>query len=193
MTLSARFEEALTFAARLHKNQIRKGTAIPYISHLLAVASIALEHGASEDEAIAALLHDAAEDQGGKATLSEIRHRFGDSVAEIVEGCTDAWAIPKPSWRKRKEAYVAHLRDASASVRLVSAADKLHNAQTILRDYRVLSESLWKRFSGGRDGTLWYYRSLVEALRTPGPSLLVEELEGVVSEIERLASKGDRD
>lgn len=193
MTLSARFEEALTFAARLHKNQIRKGTAIPYISHLLAVASIALEHGASEDEAIAALLHDAAEDQGGKATLSEIRHRFGDSVAEIVEGCTDAWAIPKPSWRTRKEAYVAHLRDASASVRLVSAADKLHNAQTILRDYRVLSESLWKRFSGGRDGTLWYYRSLVEALRTPGPSLLVEELEGVVSEIERLASKGDRD
>lgn len=189
MTLSARFEEALTFAARLHAGQVRKGTAIPYVAHLLAVASLVLEHGASDDEAIAALLHDAAEDQGGKATLDEIRSRFGDVVAEIVEGCTDAWTIPKPPWRERKEAYLASLREASASVCLVSTADKLHNARTILGDYRVLGESLWGRFNGGRDGTLWYYRSLVEVLRATGPNSLVEELDRVVSEIECLASE----
>jgi (p)ppGpp synthase/HD superfamily hydrolase len=189
VTLSSRFEEALTLAARLHADQVRKGTTIPYISHLLAVASMVLEQGASEDEAIAALLHDAAEDQGGRATLEDIRNRFGDAVAEIVEGCTDSWVIPKPPWRTRKEAYLAHLREASASVRLVSAADKLHNARTILSDYRALGESLWSRFTGGREGTLWYYRALVEVLRAAGTTSLVEELDRVVSELEHLVSR----
>ncbi len=188
MTLSGRFEEALAFAARLHAGQVRKGTQVPYISHLLAVASIVLQHGASEDEAIAALLHDAAEDQGGQATLDQIRARFGEVVAEIVAGCTDAWQTPKPPWRERKQAYLAHLGQASASVRLVSAADKLHNARTILSDYWALGESLWSRFSGGKDGTLWYYRALVDVLRAGGPHVLVEELDQVVSEIELLAS-----
>jgi (p)ppGpp synthase/HD superfamily hydrolase len=188
VTLTARFEEALVYAARLHAGQVRKGTNIPYIAHLLAVAGIALEHGATEDEAIAALLHDAAEDQGGQATLEEIRKRFGDAVAEIVAGCTDSWKIPRPRWRKRKEAYLAHLPEASESVRLVSAADKLHNARSILADYRELGESLWGRFRGGRQGTLWYYRSLVETLRGVGPPRLVEELDRVVSELECLVS-----
>jgi (p)ppGpp synthase/HD superfamily hydrolase len=193
MTLTARFEEALVLAVRLHAGQTRKGTDTPYISHLLAVAGIVLEHGASEDEAIAALLHDAAEDQGGRATLEKIRDRFGETVAEIVAGCTDSWTIPRPPWRMRKKAYVAHLRGASASVRLVSAADKLHNARTILADYRALGESLWSRFNGGRKGTLWYYRTLVDVLRDTGPppiveASIIEELDRVVSELERLAS-----
>jgi (p)ppGpp synthase/HD superfamily hydrolase len=187
MTLSARFEEALILAARWHAGQVRKETTIPYIAHLLGVASLVLEQGADEDEAIAALLHDAVEDQGGVVALEEIRRRFGDGVAEIVAGCTDAWTTPKPPWRERKEAYIAHLRQASASVRLVSAADKLHNARSILADYRVLGDALWSRFNGGKEGTLWYYRALVETLQATDPTPLVEELDRVVSEIERLA------
>lgn len=190
MTLSARFEEALIFATRLHAGQTRKGTQIPYISHLLAVTGIVLEHGADEDEAIAALLHDAVEDQGGRATLEEIRDRFGDRVAEIVTGCTDSWTMPKPPWRPRKEAYLARLRQASSSVRLVATADKLHNARTILSDYRVLGESLWSRFTGGKEGTLWFHRALVEVLEEAGPSLLAQELGQVVLEIERIVRQG---
>jgi (p)ppGpp synthase/HD superfamily hydrolase len=187
MTLSARFEEALILAVRWHASQVRKETTVPYIAHLLGVASIVLEQGADEDEAIAALLHDAVEDQGGVVALGEIRRRFGDRVAEIVAGCTDAWTTPKPPWRERKEAYIAHLRQASASVRLVSAADKLHNARAILADYRALGDALWSRFNGGKAGTLWYYRALVETLQVADPTPLVEELDRVVSEVEHLA------
>jgi (p)ppGpp synthase/HD superfamily hydrolase len=186
MALSARFEEALIFANRLHAQQVRKGTSIPYIAHLLAVASIVLENGGNEDEAIAALLHDAIEDQGGAATREEIRRCFGNTVVAIVDGCTDAEVIPKPPWRPRKEAYIAQVRYAPASVRLVSAADKLHNARSILADYRVLGDALWRRFAGGREGTLWYYRSLIDAYRHAGTSPLVEELARVVTELESL-------
>jgi (p)ppGpp synthase/HD superfamily hydrolase len=191
MILTTRFEEALVFASRLHVHQVRKGTAIPYLSHLLAVAGLVLEHGADEDIAIAALLHDAVEDQGGAATREEIRRRFGGSVVQIIDGCTDADVIPKPPWRERKEKYIAHIREASPSVRLVSAADKLHNARAILADYRELGEALWDRFNGGKEGTLWYYRSLVEVFRQlSGSTPLVKELDRVVSELERLASAG---
>ncbi|MCC7354709.1 MAG: HD domain-containing protein [Anaerolineae bacterium] len=184
--LSPRFEEALVYAARLHAGQVRKGTPIPYVAHILAVAAIVLEYGGNEDEAIAALLHDAVEDQGGAATREEIRQHFGETVVQIVDGCTDAEAIPKPPWRPRKEAYLAHLWLAPPSVRLVSAADKLHNARAILADYRAIGDALWSRFSGGKEGTLWYYRSLVEVLREPETTPLVEELARVVSELERL-------
>jgi GTP pyrophosphokinase len=187
MSLSPRFESALTYAARLHAGQTRKGTATPYLAHLLAVTGIVLENNGDEDEAIAALLHDAVEDQGGAATREEIRRRYGDRVAEIVDGCTDTDSVPKPPWRARKEAYIAHLTSASPSVRLVSAADKLHNARSILMDYREQGEALWGRFTGGREGTLWYYRTLVEKLHPLGPSRIVQELERVVREIERLA------
>ena len=189
MALTARFEEALIFATRLHASQFRKGSATPYLAHLLAVTSLVLENGGNEDEAIAALLHDAVEDQGGAATLEEIRRRFGDRFVEIVDGCTDAEVIPKPPWRPRKEAFIAHLREAPASVRLVVAADKLHNARSVLADYRVLGESLWKRFNGGKDGTLWYYRTTTDALRSSGTTPLIEELDRVVSEIEYLATR----
>ncbi|MEP0746207.1 HD domain-containing protein [Trichocoleus sp. ST-U2] len=189
MILSQRFTDALTFATALHANQIRKGSGVPYISHLLGVTSIALEHGANEDEAIAALLHDAIEDQGGAATREEIRRRFGDTVTEIVNGCTDADTTPKPPWQERKEAYIAHIPTASTSVRLVSAADKLHNARSILTDYHIVGEAIWERFQAGKQGTLWYYRSLVGAFRKAGSSPLIDELERVVSELEHQVDK----
>ncbi len=177
----------MVYAAQLHAGQVRKGSGTPYIAHLLAVTSLVLEHDGDEDEATAALLHDAAEDQGGEATLAEIRRRFGPAVAEIVEGCSDTMATPKPSWRARKEAFLARLPHASPSVRLVSTADKLHNARTILADLRMMGDAVWDRFQGGREGTLWYHRSLVEILRVDGSNPLAEELDRVVSEIERLA------
>jgi GTP pyrophosphokinase len=193
MLLSERFEAALAYAARLHAAQVRKGSGVPYVAHLLGVASIALENGASEDEAIAALLHDAVEDQGGQAARAEIARRFGDLVAAIVDGCTDADVIPKPPWRARKEAYLRHLPSAPPSVRLVSAADKLYNARSILADYRAVGEALWERFTGGKEGTLWYYRALVDAYRAAGSTPLVEELARVVGEVERLVAEQRRD
>ena len=185
--LTPRFEEALVYAARLHAKQTRKGTEVPYISHLLAVTALVLQDGGEEDEAIAALLHDAVEDQGGRETLAEIRSRFGESVAFIVESCTDTDTIPKPPWRDRKENYLAHLRVAPPNVRRVSLADKLHNARSILRDLRQSGNTIWRRFKGGKDGTLWYYRTLVQIFREGGRDYMTEELARVVSEIERLS------
>lgn len=187
MLLSQRFTEALTYATELHSTQKRKGNQTSYIAHLLAVASLVLEQGGTEDEAIAALLHDAIEDQGGAATREIIRRRFGETVTAIVDGCTDADTTPKPPWRERKEAYIAHIPTATASVRLVSSADKLHNARCILLDYRQIGEALWSRFTGGKEGTLWYYRSLVMAFRQGQCTPLVDELDRVVTELETLA------
>ena len=189
MPYGEKFEQALPYAARLHKEQVRKGTSTPYVTHLLAVASIVGENGGTEDEVVAALLHDAPEDQGGKARLGEIRVRFGDEVAEIVDGCTDTYETPKPPWRERKERYLAHLADAPGSVRLVSSADKLHNARTVLSDYRLVGEDLWSRFNGGKEGTLWYYRAIVDALRGDGP--VVEDLHRVVTELEAVSGTPD--
>lgn len=187
MTFTHRFEDALVLTHQLHAKQKRKGTAIPYVGHLLAVAAIVIENGGTEDEAIAALLHDAIEDAGGDDVRHVIRQRFGENVLAIVEGCTDTDQTPKPPWRKRKEDYIAHVRHASPSVRLVSMADKLHNARSILQDYRVHGESVWKRFSGGKEGSLWYYRALVDVFREGHSSPLLDELERVVSTLESLA------
>lgn len=192
MKLSGRFHEALVYATELHADQRRKISGVPYVSHLLRVAGIALGYGADEDEAIAALLHDAIEDQGGAKTREEIRRRFGDRVVAIVDGCTDADQQPKPPWRDRKEAYLARLKRADASVRLVSASDKLDNSRSVLVSYRSLGESLWEKFAGGRDGVLWYYRSAVEILKETGTSPLVEELDRVVSELEQTVSQARR-
>ncbi len=189
MSYGEKLEEALGYTARIHRDQTRKGTNVPYVTHLLAVAAIVGENGGTEEEVIAALLHDAPEDQGGEARLAEIRERFGDEVADIVAGNTDTFEDPKPPWRERKEAYVAHVAHAPRSVRLVSAADKLHNARSVLADLRSLGEDLWPRFNGGKEGTLWYYRALVEALETAGPDPIVEELDRVVGELERLAGE----
>jgi len=191
MILSSRFEEALVLAAQLHAGQYRKGKQVPYIAHPLGVASLVLGAGGDEDEAIAALLHDAIEDQGEQIDLAQIRRRFGDKVAAIVDGCTDAHTQPKPPWRGRKEAYIAHLQHATASERLVAIADKLHNARALLFDYVQVGEEIWDRFNGGRAGTLWYYRALVEAFRSSGSTPYLNEFTRVVSEIETLASKGE--
>jgi len=164
---TARFESALVFAHQVHRGQFRKGSGIPYIAHVIGVAAIAMEYGAGEDEAIGALLHDAAEDGGGEATLAEIRARFGDKVGDIVFGCSDSLVEDpedKLPWRERKENYLAHLEQASAPVCLVSAADKLHNVRSIARDYREHGEAVWARFQGRREGTLWYYETVADAL-----------------------------
>jgi (p)ppGpp synthase/HD superfamily hydrolase len=188
--LEQKFEEALLYATRLHREQRRKGKDVSYLGHLLGTAALVLEMGGDEKEAIAALLHDAVEDQGGLETREEIRGRFGEGVARIVDGCTDATTIPKPPWRPRKETYVAHLAQASPSVLLVSCADKLFNARSLLVDYRMQGERIWDYFTGGKAGTLWYYRALVTAFdqAEATPRALVKELDWVVSEIERLAA-----
>lgn len=188
MHLSPKFDQALQYAVLIHAGQIRKGANIPYISHLLGVTSIAMEYGANEDETIGALLHDAGEDAGGDGRIEDIRLRFGGAVADIVKGCTDAVVVPKPPWKQRKEDYIAHVPTASVSVRLVSASDKLHNGRAILRDLRAHGDDVWQRFKGGKDGALWYYRSLVTAFRQAGNSDLFDELDRVVTDIERLAA-----
>lgn len=185
--LTHRFDCALVYASGIHRRQRRKGTNIPYISHLLGVASLVLEHGGTEDQAIAALLHDAAEDQGGEQRLDDIRQQFGDPVAEIVSHCTDAWLEPKPPWRQRKEAYLATLQDKPAASLLVSLADKTHNASTIVSDLRVHGEPLWDRFKGGREGSLWYYRSLAAFFEEHLQGELANRLSLLVAEMDSSA------
>lgn len=187
--LSSRFEEALVFATQLHADQLRKSSQTPYIAHLLNVTGCVLEAGGDEDTAIAALLHDAVEDQGGLETLEEIRSRFGDHVASIVDECSDAYTIPKPPWQTRKETYLAHLPESSPEAQLVSLADKLHNARSILRDLISGRENIWDKFNGGKDGTLWYYRSLVDIFQQTNRNFLVDEFIRVVNQIEYLADK----
>lgn len=191
--LTSRFENALVYATRLHAHQQRKDTGIPYVAHLLGVTALVIEDGGDEDQAIAALLHDAVEDQGGRPRLEEIGRRYGERVAAIVEGCTDWIEEPgrvRPPWRERKERYIAHLGGRSAEVLRVSAADKLYNARAILGDYRRLGDLLFESFSGGKSGVLWYYTELVVAYHgTALRGYLSDELERVVSELVALARR----
>ena len=189
MTLSDRYSKALQFAFELHKYQERKKTGIPYISHLISVSALVMEYGGSEDQAIAALLHDAVEDQGGRPTLNKIRKKFGPRVAGIVDGCTDSYVVPKPPWQKRKEQYLAGLVKKPALVQLVSSADKLHNVRTIIADYRKSGEKVWERFTGGREGSLWYYRALADAFVSSGRTPIASELNLAVSQLEMLSRK----
>lgn len=188
-----RFDDALAYASRIHRAQIRKGSEIPYVSHLLGVAALAIEAGADEDQAIAALLHDAAEDQGGSERLEDIRQRFGDRVAGIVSDCTDSWTNPKPDWGPRKEAYLASLGDKSEDSLLVSLADKMHNAGAINADLAAHGPSVWDRFTGGREGSLWYYGALAETfqVRLPGPT--ARRFDQLVDDMHTLAGAHRRD
>jgi (p)ppGpp synthase/HD superfamily hydrolase len=192
LKLTRRFEQALIFATRKHASQIRKGTGTPYISHLLSVAALVLEAGGDEDLAIAALLHDVVEDCGGAPVLNEVRRCFGKPVAGVVEACSDTDITPKPPWRERKEQYIRHLRNADAGTRLVSVADKLHNARSILADYRDIGEPIWQRFQGKREGTLWYYRALLGEFKRKFRNRLVDELERVVIELESVIANPSR-
>ena len=184
LKLGPRFERAFLFAAEKHAGQTRKTTTVPYIAHLMGVASLALEYGGDEDLAIAALLHDVVEDCGGVAMLKEVKRRFGSRVAKIVDGCTDSYGEPKAPWRDRKENYLRHLKSADAGTRLVSAADKLNNVRSILSDYRDVGESIWERFNGGREGTLWYYRALLGEFQRGKMNRLVREFEIAVLQLE---------
>jgi (p)ppGpp synthase/HD superfamily hydrolase len=189
--LTWRFDAALQFASGLHHQQPRKGVPIPYIAHLMAVCSLVLEAGGDEDQAIAALLHDAVEDQGGLSTLATIRHMFGDRVANTVESCSDSTATDpteKVGWHERKDKYLEHLRSANADALLVSAADKLHNARAVLSDYRAVGDQLWSRFKAPKEDQLRYYGALVDVLGgTAAPKPLVKELRRVVDELKQLA------
>jgi (p)ppGpp synthase/HD superfamily hydrolase len=189
--LSIRFDHALLFASQVHRNQDRKKSGIPYLSHLMGVAAIVLDYGGDEDMGIAALLHDAAEDHGGKAMLRVIEQLFGPRVAKIVDGCTDSYGEEgkaKPRWYPRKLRYLHRVRNEDAETRFVSAADKLYNARAILRDVRQYGDPVFERFSAPKVKTLWYYRSLVQEFRAAGvtPMLkpLLDELDRVVTELE---------
>jgi (p)ppGpp synthase/HD superfamily hydrolase len=187
--LGQRFNAGLIFAAKIHATQLRKSSQVPYLAHLLSVSALVLEAGGDEDMAIAALLHDAVEDRGGLETLKKIEDEFGPHVAEIVDGCSDAYGSPKPPWRDRKEKYLAHLvADATPAVRRVSLADKLHNARSILRDLRQDGNRVWEKFNGGKSGTLWYYTSLVEIFKKTETNFMVAELERVISQIKEIAN-----
>jgi (p)ppGpp synthase/HD superfamily hydrolase len=188
MILSSRYREALDYTFALHREQLRSGSDVPYLAHLLGVSSLALEYGADEDSAIAALLHDAVEDQGGEPTLAEIDRRFGPKVSAIVAGCTDSLEEPKLRWRERKARYLTHLRNAAPEVQLVSVCDKLYNLRTIVNDYRSVGDELFDRFSGKREGVAWYYRALGETYTLRSPA--VDEFQRVLAEFERLLAGG---
>ena len=179
VSFTERFDAALTLARDLHATQTRKGSDIPYIGHLLGVASLVIDDGGTVDEAIAALLHDAVEDQGGQATIKRIR------LADIVEACSDTDVVPKPPWKERKQAYIAHLQSADEQTLRVSLADKLHNARAILFDLRTVGEALWDRFNASAEETVWYYRALTEAFAARDAGPMVDELRRTVDAIEQ--------
>ena len=181
--LTSNFEQALIYATQLHANQIRKVDKIPYISHLMSVSALILEAGGTEDEAIAGLLHDAVEDQGGKATREEIRQKFGETVVEIVDGCTETDITPKPPWKERKIQYIENIRNGSDSVKLVSLADKLHNARSLLIGYQNQGDKLWDYFSGSKENKLWFYGELLKIYQQGNVNFMTVELERILAEL----------
>jgi (p)ppGpp synthase/HD superfamily hydrolase len=189
--LTDRFDRALLYATHVHGGQVRKGTSTPYVAHLLAVSATVLEYGGDEELAVAALLHDCVEDQGGSGRLEDIRNRFGERVARIVEACSDSLANTaagerKAHWKERKEAYIAHMQDVDTDILHVSLADKVHNARSILRDLRKqdVGKNIWFRFSQPKERTLWYYRSLADMFRKRLPGQLSDELHEIVEVLE---------
>src|SRR5262245_16161485 len=186
--LSDRFDQALLYAHELHGDQYRRGTPVPYMAHLMGVASLGLEYGGDEEQAIAALLHDAIEDCGDLTSYEEIHRRFGDRVTEIVRACTDVDATPRPPWLERKAAYVARVSHEPADARLVSAADKLYNVRTVVKDFRQTGHVVWQRYTGDPADVLWYYRALVTAFRSGGPHPIVEDLDRAVTELEEVVA-----
>ncbi|WP_174709362.1 HD domain-containing protein [Nostoc sp. TCL240-02] len=182
--LTIRFEEALVYATQLHTEQVRRISGVPYISHLLSVTALVLEDGGSEDEAIAALLHDAIEDQGGRRTGEIIRQKFGDKVADIVESCTESDAVPQPPWKERKQKYLENISQGSPEVLRVALADKVHNARSNLSEWYLYGEKAWNKEQ--RQRTLWFYRSVIEVAQTLIDSRLLEEFRRIVQQLEAI-------
>lgn len=187
LVLGDRFQQAFTLASQLHAGQTRKQSTVPYLAHLLGVAALVLEYGGCEDEAVAALLHDAPEDQGGEETLALIRDQFGERVARIVADCSDTFEQPKPPWRQRKQAHLAHLQHAEADSCRVVLADKLYNARSLVSDLHRQGEAAWDKFNGGKEGTLWYYQKMHALLSAKLPGELADQLGRVINEIEVLS------
>ncbi len=185
--LGDRFEAALVMTYRLHRSQVRKGSPVPYVAHLLSVAALVLEDGGDEDEAIAALLHDAVEDQGGSVIRELVRVTFGDRVCEIIDGCTESMVQPKPPWKERKLLHLEKVVTASVSVRRVTMADKLHNVRSLLADYERFGEELWARFGGGKVGTIWYYQEMVKRLQVGESVGMMRSLSEAVGRLEGLS------
>lgn len=196
VVLTQRYADAVAYASQLHADQARKSTTIPYISHLLGVSSLVLEAGGDEDMAIAALLHDGPEDQGGQQTLDEIRTRFGPRVAHIVEGCTDSLAEDpnnKPPWRQRKKDYISHLKEADDDSLTVSLADKLHNARAIVSDLMITGPSTWNRFNARPEDILWYYNQILSTgQENQGNLFLLTNLVETIEEMTRLHQQSRR-
>lgn len=184
--LSDRFERAFSLAFNLHQGQVRKGSGVPYVGHLLAVAALVIENGGSEDEAIAALLHDAPEDQGGAATLARIEADFGTAVANLVLALSDTLDDPKPPWRERKATYLEQLYTAPQSVLRISLADKLHNARSIVADHQAVGPEIWARFKGGQAGTKWYYNALLQTFSERSNSVMLVDFESTVHKLQKL-------
>ena len=185
--LSDRFQQAFDFAMELHAGQTRKQSEVPYIAHLLGVAALVLEDGGDEDQAIAALLHDGPEDQGGQETLDEIKAQFGPRVAQIVEDCSDTFETPKPDWRTRKEDHLARVKDFGPETCRVMLADKLYNARSLVNDLLREGEAAWEKFKGKKEGTLWYYRQMHARLSEKLPGGLADQLGRTIAEIEGLS------
>jgi len=185
-SLSDQFQKAFDYAFKLHRNQIRKGSNIPYISHLLAVTALVMEDGGDEEEAIAALLHDAVEDQGGLETLNQIKVHFGERVASIVEECSDSFTTPKPPWRDRKSKYLENLSSASPSVLKVSLADKLHNIRSLILAYQKEGQAIWSNFRGGKEGTMWYYHQLSNIFHRHGENVMLAEFDHALGQLDQL-------
>jgi (p)ppGpp synthase/HD superfamily hydrolase len=184
--LGERFEQALDLACRLHGKQRRKASGVPYVAHLLGVAALVLEEGAAEDVVIAALLHDAAEDQGGEETLNGIRHAFGEDVARWVLQASDTLIKPKPAWEERKRHHLASIPMSDHEAQLIMLADKVYNSRSILADHRRMGPALWERFSVTRERTLWYYQSLLEVFDRQLSPILYDELARTVSRMQEL-------
>jgi (p)ppGpp synthase/HD superfamily hydrolase len=184
--LSVRFDEALVLASSLHRAQARKASGVPYIAHLLGVASLVLEEGGSEEMAIAALLHDAAEDQGGEQVLTRIEKDFGVAVARWVRQASDTLALPKPEWETRKRHHLAGIPMADREARLIMLADKVYNARSILADHARVGAEVWDRFSAPRERTLWYYESLLEVFERGLSPVLYDTLSDCVRRMKEL-------
>jgi (p)ppGpp synthase/HD superfamily hydrolase len=191
MLLTQRFNEALLYAANLHAGQKRKSSDVPYLSHLLGAAALTLQFGGDEDQAIAALLHDAVEDQGGMETLAEIERRFGERVVRIVDGCTDSYTFPKKPWLERKKQYITRLAGEPPDTRLVSLADKVDNARSIILNLREDGRTTWHKFKGGREGSLWYYRELAAVFSRLGNDPLTREFIRLVDEMQMLDQEAE--
>lgn len=182
--LTDQFRSAFNFAYQLHKNQLRKGSGVPYLSHLLGVAGLVMEDGGTETEVIAALLHDAVEDQGGAPTLERIKLKFGTHVAAIVDFCTESLETPQPPWRERKLATIRKVALASESEYRILLADKLHNLWTIRNAFWRYGDAVWERFKGGKEGSLWYYRELLSNFQERGDHPFLEDMEAILKALQ---------